>query len=200
MQARSLTPTPAVIGQSYAWGPISATVLNPQAVSTGEQNEDSVVLLMSYGSTRFMFPGDIDGTVEQVIVSSGTVITADVLKVAHHGSKYSSSASFLDAVKPELAIISVGPNSYGHPAQETLDRLAAAGASAFRTDQWGTLVITSDGQSVTMNLYRIFLPVAVQQEAPAPQPDLRITELSGTTTPEYVTIQNLGAGAQDMTG
>jgi beta-lactamase superfamily II metal-dependent hydrolase len=66
-----LTPTPAVVGQSYTWGPISSTVLNPQVVPAGTQNKDSVVLLLNYGSTRFLFSGDIDSTIEQVIVNGG---------------------------------------------------------------------------------------------------------------------------------
>jgi len=196
MQARGLTPTPALVGQSYTWGPISSTVLNPQVAPFGVQNKDAVVLRLTYGNTHLLFPGDIDSTLEQTILSSGTPITADVLKVAHHGSKYSSSAAFLAAVNPEIAVISVGPNSYGHPAPETLARLSAAGASTFRTDQWGTVVITSDGSILTMNLYRVFLPLVAEQTGAVLNADLHITALSGTTAPEYVTIQNTGAAAR----
>ena len=89
-----------------------------------------------------------------------TPVAADVLKVAHHGSKYSSSADFLDAVGPKWAIISAGENSYGHPTQETLDRLAAAGALIWRTDRSGTVVVTSDGRVLDMETdFVFFLPL-----------------------------------------
>jgi competence protein ComEC len=164
---------------------MTAYGLNPQPVPVGTQNEDPVVLRIVYGDTQFLFTGDIGSSTEQVILNSGTPITATVLKVAHHGSKYSSSASFLNAVKPKLAIISVKHNSDDHPAQETLDRLSAVGAKIYRTDQNGTLVVTSDGQTVKVDLHYIFLPLVIRQATSASPPDLRITTLSGTTTPEY---------------
>lgn len=105
MQNRGLTPTPAQVGQTHTWGPVNASVMNPQTVPTGDQNEDSVVLLVTYGDVEFLFTGDIGSTTEQTILSLGTPVAADVLKVAHHGSKYSSSASFLNAVGADVAII-----------------------------------------------------------------------------------------------
>lgn len=200
MQARGITPTPVVAGQVYTWGLMTGTVLNPQPAPVGEQNEDSVVVMVVYSSTRFLFTGDIGTSTEQVILNSGELTKTDVLKVGHHGSRYSSGASFLNAITPTFAIISVGDNNYGHPSAETLDRLAAAGATIYRTDQCGTVTATSDGQTVTVGCYRLLLPLVMSQAAPAPASDLRITTLSGTTTPEYVVIQNFGAGAQDMTG
>ncbi len=81
--------------------------------------------------------------------------SAYVLKVGHHGSKYSSSASFLKAVKPHIAVISVGAdNRFGHPAPETLARLAAVGATVYRTDQHGTIVVTTNGQTVDVGTAR----------------------------------------------
>ncbi|MDA8187305.1 MAG: ComEC/Rec2 family competence protein [Dehalococcoidales bacterium] len=160
MQTRGLTPTPASAGQSYKWGPINSSVLNPQATPSGNQNDDSVVLLVNYGNRRFLFSGDISNSAEQSILAMGTPIAADVLKVPHHGSKYGSSSPFLVAVSPQLAIISVGAgNQYGHPDQETVDRLAAVSAQVLRTDEKGTIVVTTDGQTldVTWN-HLLFLP------------------------------------------
>jgi competence protein ComEC len=79
---RGLIPTAAQVGQSYTWGAVSASVLNPQTVPTGEQNEDSIVLLVAYGEVRFLFPGDIGSDTEQTIVGLGTPVAADVLKGA----------------------------------------------------------------------------------------------------------------------
>jgi competence protein ComEC len=157
LKAHGLTPTPAAFGQEYVWGQLSADVLNPHTPLDGDQNEDSIVLLLTYDQVRFLFPGDIGSSTEGTLLAEGTPVAADVLKVAHHGSKYSSSAAFLAAVKPKYAVISVGPNGYGHPAPETLARLAAAGARIYRTDRQGTIVLLSDGQTVWTDRVEIFV-------------------------------------------
>ena len=161
MQARGLTPTPAVASQTYAWGPISAAVANPQPTPVGNQNEDSVVLRVGYGQEYFLFTGDIGTSTEDTLLAQGVPLTAEILKVAHHGSRYSSSAAFLAAVDPDFAVISVGAgNPYGHPTQETLDRLRAAGACIFRTDLAGTLTVFTDGQTLSWKITCVaFLPL-----------------------------------------
>jgi competence protein ComEC len=223
-QKRGLTPTPAQAGQTYTWGPLDVSVLNPQATLDAEQNENSVVLLVVYEETRFLFAGDISSETEQVLLDSvtGTLtlryqLPADVLKVAHHGSQYSSSAAFLEAVGAEVAVISVGAdNPYGYPAQETLERLQAAGAQVFRTDQEGTVVITTDGQTYEVIAvdYLVFLPLIVRQvppaAAPTPEPattgDINIIDIfydgvQGHQEPdEYVEIRNDDVQAIQLSG
>ncbi len=109
----------------------------PEFVSAGKDasNEGSIVLLFSFGETRVLFTGDLPN--EEHFLSE--IPQADILKVAHHGSKYSTSESFLNSVKPKEAIVLVGKNSYGHPTSETLDRLQKIGASIFRTDLLGDI-------------------------------------------------------------
>ncbi len=172
MQADELTATPAQVGQAYAWGPLNTYVLNPQASLAGDQNEDSVVLLVVYGNVRFLLTGDIDSSTEQTILGGGTPVAAEVLKVAHHGSAYGSSATFLDAVGAELAVISVGAdNPYGHPAEETLTRLRASGARILRTDQRGTVIVHTDGVRFDVSAdYLIFLPLVRYDATPTPTP------------------------------
>jgi competence protein ComEC len=99
-------------------------------------------------------------------------------------------------------VISVGPNSYGHPGADTLNRLSAAGAWIWRTDERGTLVFASHGITYTVPGTRthVFLSVVMREQAPPPASDLHITALSGLSAPEYVTIQNTGTGSQDTTG
>ena len=94
-------------------------------------------------------------------MARGTPVAAEVLKVAHHGSKYSSGADFLAAVQATDAIISVGPNPYGHPTDETLARLAAAGARVWRTDVAGTVTVISNGlgYSIRGAMVLVFLPL-----------------------------------------
>ncbi len=110
-----------------------------------------------------MFPADISSSIEATVVARQTPVAADVLKVGHHGSAYSSSPAFLSAVQPTYAVISVGVNSYGHPAPATLARLSSAGIQLWRTDQDGTIIVTSDGTSLQLpdrphGGYLLFLP------------------------------------------
>ncbi len=199
-QRLGLTPAPAQAGQTYTWGAISASVLNPQAALQPDQNENSVVMLVVYGDVRFLFTGDIGSETEQMMLEAvtGTLtlryqLPADVLKVAHHGSKYSSSAAFLEVVEAEAAVISVGANNpYGHPAPETLDRLEAAGARVLRTDQDGTIVVSTDGVTYEVNVdYLIFLPIVKRRLlptatwSPSSTPTPTWAPTGGTATPTH---------------
>ncbi|MBI4352068.1 MAG: MBL fold metallo-hydrolase [Elusimicrobia bacterium] len=98
-------------------------------------NNCSITFKLSYRDSSLLFTGDLQDDMEKVLVERyGDELKADVLKVGHHGSKYSSTKVFLDTVKPDRAYIEVGKNNYGHPTQEALGRLIAAGARVFRTD------------------------------------------------------------------
>ena len=108
------------------------------------------------------------------MLTEGMEVSADVLKVAHHGSRYSSSATFLDQVQANVAVISVGAdNTYGHPTEETLARLQGAGARIFRTDQDGTVTITSDGHTIQYGGvdYVTFLPLVMNNPSSGVTPE-----------------------------
>lgn len=108
-------------------------------------NDGCVVARLVYGSTSALLACDAPGFVEEHLAAV-QFIDSDVLKVAHHGSKYSSAPDFIAAVSPEVAVISVGGgNSYGHPTAQTLSTLKAAGAEILRTDENGTVRCVSDG-------------------------------------------------------
>ena len=139
-------------------------VLNPAAGLTNpETNDASVVLRIDYGSVKYLFTGDIDATIEATVVARQTPVASQVLKVAHHGSNYSSSNLFLAAVQPKEGVISVGPNSYGHPGAETIQRLGDVGARIWRTDQSGNITVYSNGSTYAVDGpladFMIFLPV-----------------------------------------
>lgn len=125
--------------QTFDWGGTTFEVL------TGDQkwsdvNDYSVVCLLDTGDVEFLFEGDAEAPAEAALCGD---ISTDFLKVGHHGSTSSTSPSFLSMVNPNVAVISVGTgNTYGHPAQSTLDKLQAAGASIYRTDLSGTIVVT----------------------------------------------------------
>ena len=133
---------------------ITAEILNPNENVAGKEfkevNETSVVLRLDYKNTSFLFTGDAGFPTEEQLLARGAPIDVDVLKVGHHGSRYASSETFLKAVTPRIAVIEVGAkNTYGHPTPETLSRLAAVGATVFRTDQDGTVILASDGTTVS---------------------------------------------------
>ena len=131
---------------------IDILVLHPTNDLTGDLNEDSVVVKVTCGTVDVLLTGDATSDSEASMISDAlTRLDSEVLKVGHHGSSTSTSAAFLAAVSPDDAVISVGAdNTYGHPAQGTLDRLSAAGASVYRTDSDGTVVLTSDCSSYSI--------------------------------------------------
>ncbi len=103
---------------------------------SSESNESSIVVGMKLGDFSALFTGDIDMENEKALVTSGLLSKVDVLKVAHHGSKYSSGGEFLQKLRPKYGVISVGKkNTYGHPAPEVLERLLGVGTKVLRTDQ-----------------------------------------------------------------
>ncbi|SPF43088.1 Beta-lactamase domain protein (fragment) [Candidatus Desulfosporosinus infrequens] len=115
-------------------------------------NDYSAVLHVKYGSTSFLFTGDAESASENDMIASGEDLQSTVLKVGYHGSKYSTSDAFLNSVSPKYAVISVGENSYGHPSDEVLQRLAQHDVQVMRTDKDGTIVATTDGNSVDFNV------------------------------------------------
>ncbi len=134
-------------GTIYTYGYLTLTVIYSQVVS-GDSNNSSIVVMLEYGSFKFLFTGDVGQVAEPSLISSGYDLNCDVLKVGHHGSKYSSTTAFLNKVKAEYAVISVGSNSYGHPTSDALNRLSAAGATVYRTDQNGNVKFSTDGNTL----------------------------------------------------
>lgn len=122
--------------------------------------------MLIHENNKFLFTGDIDLSAEATVIARGTPIAAEILKVGHHGSKYSSGEEFLAAVSPLEAVIQVGSgNPYDHPAEETIDYLQEVGARIWRNDLLGTIVFKSDGAGYTVfpvGRNAIFIPVVIQ--------------------------------------
>ncbi|NTW96629.1 MAG: MBL fold metallo-hydrolase [Erysipelotrichaceae bacterium] len=130
---------------------IEIKIIAPTSSSYSDLNQYSAVIKITYNKVSYLFMGDAGWTSEDEILSSGVNIKADVLKVGHHGSATSSTQEFLDEVLPTYAVICVGEdNTYGHPTEQTLDRLDFTGADVYRTDQDGTVVISTNGQTITI--------------------------------------------------
>lgn len=144
-------------GEQFSLGSSFVKILGP--LNSGQScNNRSIVLRIDYGETSFLFTGDIEREAENDLFDTWGVageLKSTVLKVAHHGSETSTSYSFLWAVEPSAAIISVGAdNSYNHPSESVLSRLSDAETAIYRTDLMGDILITSDGEQVTMSTQR----------------------------------------------
>lgn len=136
-------------GDTYSLGCSSITILGVN--STEDTNDTSIVLMVEYGKTSFLFTGDAEYNAEQVILASGADLSCDVLKVGHHGSDTSTSYVWLNAIMPKYAVISVGEgNTYSHPTEAVLSRLRDADVETYRTDLNGDIFAFSDGVTVTM--------------------------------------------------
>ena len=145
------------VGTVWQLGSAAVTMLGPVS-QYSDTNDTSIVLRIDYGSTSFLLTGDMEKTAETDLVNSGANLKADVLQVGHHGSSTSTGYLFLNAVLPEMAVISCGVgNKYGHPHEETLSILRDAGVDLYRTDLQGTITIGSDGQNYTVG-YGHFVP------------------------------------------
>jgi competence protein ComEC len=154
---------PVHTGEGFTLDGVRFTVLHPEPSWRGwgdDVNEDSVVLLVEYGGFQALFAGDAGFPAEEVL--RARVGRVDVLKVGHHGSRGSTGDAWLDSLRPRLAIISVGRNDYGHPAPATLARLAAHDVPVRRTDQEGTITVSTDGDRMRVRTARGSLELDVR--------------------------------------
>lgn len=131
----------------YSDSSLNIEFLAPVYESYEELNNYSAVLKITYGKNSFLFTGDAENLSEdEMLANSYSALDCDVLKVAHHGSRYSSYTAFLNAVTPDYAVISCGnDNSYGHPHKEAVDRLNLCGAKLYNTAESGTVTVYCDG-------------------------------------------------------
>jgi competence protein ComEC len=154
---RGIAIAPLHAGEDISIGSVRLRVLNPPAPDWERRrvrNDDSVVIEVLYGDVAILLTGDIGADVEREITPSLIPARVRVLKVAHHGSRTSTSQAFLDAWTPSLALISCGRgNRFGHPATEVVQRLERAGATVLRTDRDGQITIETDGHTIRTRSY-----------------------------------------------
>jgi competence protein ComEC len=137
-------------------------ILHPDSVHTiaksysgNEINNSSLVIKLCYGKTSFLFTGDLEQNAENCLLKYGSFLKSDVLKVGHHGSKTSTSLSFLRYINPDYSIVSVGKrNKFYHPSRITMERLRKFGAHPFRTDHFGALTFVSGGEKIRLVNWR----------------------------------------------
>ena len=150
LAAAGLAPQTVIGGtEIYLDRDLALVVLHPvtgAAGGEGDDNHNSLVLQVQAGDQQLLLTADIDAAAEAQLLAGDADLEAAVLKVAHHGAATGSSSAFLDAVSPAVAVVSVGAdNRFGHPTEETLARLADAGAVVYRTDRCGTVEVIIDG-------------------------------------------------------
>lgn len=139
-------------GSVYSLGDASFEILGPITDDCEDINSMSAVTKITYGETSFIVTGDAEKDEEIEIVENGADLDCDVLRVGHHGSKTSSCKDFLDAVTPEICVISCGENNdYGHPHDDVVNRLEKYTDEIYRTDICGSLVFTSDGTNIDIS-------------------------------------------------
>ena len=140
-------------GDVITAGALTFNVLNPPSSLFDDVNDNSIVLLLRDGSVDFLFTGDAEVDAEDSMISAGVLSDIDILKVGHHGSRTASSPAFLAITRPELAIYMAGVgNSYGHPHNESIMALTGIGAKIYGTDNYGTIVIDTNGVTYTITI------------------------------------------------
>jgi len=196
VKARGLKITPAkgpmaVLNNQNG---LAISFVAPIGDSYDDLNDWSVVTKIQYGKTSFLLTGDAEFQSEsEMLLQSPTQLKADVLKVGHHGSRYSTTSAFLKAVSPMYAVISVGSdNDYGHPHQETLKALDGAKVKVYRTDLNGTVIAASNGQTIMFST----LKNTVQPRAPD-APKVTAATNAGKVSPAVPPVQGQYIGNEN---
>ncbi len=201
-------------GEQISLGDLTFDVLYPTLPLGSDKNENSIVLELAFGQIDFLFTGDVESGGEASMLAAGLIDDIDILKVSHHGSKYCSTANFLAAAQPEIAIYSAGANNtYGHPAPETITRLCDIGAIIYGTDVHGTIVVTTNGTTYDVYPSNDVPPVDCSISSDITHDptinvgnNVQITNIFydglvyRTESDEYVEITNLGSEPQDLAG
>ncbi len=151
------TNTPVVYpstGESYSVGGLDFLIVHPTSL-TGNLNNDSLSFKMIANNTSFLFTGDAETPAENIMLGTGLILQSHIYHMGHHGSRTSSSAPFMSAVRPDIAIYSAGiNNSYGHPHKEAIDRVQAVGAEVYGTAENGTVTVNVTNSGYTIRTER----------------------------------------------
>jgi len=171
------------VGDVFDIGPLEIAVLNPKSLS-GDTNNNSIAIRLQYGEVSFLFTGDGEEEAESEMLNSGANLKANILHMGHHGSKTSTTDSFLKAVQPDIAIYSASDdNQYGHPHIEALNRLEKSAALVYGTDIHGTVIVETDGKTFSIHTNNqgtiTHTPPEVETEVvPTPEPEKEIQPVS----------------------
>ena len=145
----------AVPGDVYSIDNCTMNIIGPMEIDEDELNNCSACFVFSYGEYDALFTGDAEKKMEEKMISSGAKLDCELYKVAHHGSDTSSCMAFVNAVTPEVSVVSCGKgNTYGHPSTEIVQRLYDAGSSVYVTSELGTVTVLTDGDGYFVGLQK----------------------------------------------
>lgn len=157
LQARGIESVIISRGDDLNFGNLKIEVLSPEKDANTDavsDNNRSLVLRVNFGAVKILLTGDIEKEAEKVLLNAPEFLRADVIKIAHHGSRTSSTAEFVNASKSKLAIVSVGKNSpFGHPHSEVVERWRNSGAKVLTTGENGTISISTDGKDLQLRTF-----------------------------------------------
>lgn len=149
----NLIITRPVVGDNFTLGNASFVIISPNSSSYESLNDYSIGIKLIYGSNSFILTGDAHAVSEAEMLENGIDLSADVLKLSHHGSSTSSTINFLDKIDPKYAVISVGTgNKYEHPHSATMQAINNLGIKLYRTNEQNNIIFTSDGKSISVNV------------------------------------------------
>jgi len=149
IEAQDIYVRAPVAGGTFSVGEAVFTIIAPNASGYQNLNDYSVSLRMVLGETSFIFTGDAEELSELEMIAAGHILSSNVLRVGHHGSRTSTAQAFLDAVDPTIAVISAGrDNGFGHPHRVVMERLE--GLRIYRTDEHGHIIMVTDGTEITV--------------------------------------------------
>jgi len=174
------------VGDIFDIGPLEVAVLHPKSL-LGDTNNNSIAIRLQYDEVSFLFTGDGEEEAEGEMLTNGANLKADILQVGHHGSKTSTTDSFLKAVNPDVAIYSASDdNQYGHPHIETINRLENSGALVYGTDIHGTVIVETDGKTFSVQTnnqgsIKHTPPKTETDVVPTPEPKKEIQPVSSSS-------------------
>jgi len=171
---------------------ISLEIISPKEPllkgTRSDINNSSIVAKLKYNKIAFLFTGDIENEIEEQILKDNINIKSNILKVAHHGSRHSSSETFLNKVAPEIAIISCGSNnSYKHPHKQLINRLKKFNIKYYRTDLNGDVIVNTDG-----NNYNIFSKKSIENDLNKFEKEITLININTATLEELVALPGIG--------
>ncbi|AHD07437.1 ComEC/Rec2 family competence protein [Paenibacillus larvae] len=155
IKQKGLKVTTAKAGVKLDWDPDVQVEMLAPVKSYKDNNNNSAVVRLTHGANAILLTGDAESESEQDMIASKAELSADLMLVGHHGSNSSTTAAFLNKVKPKAAVIQVGKgNKYGHPKEKVLQRLEKQGVKVYRNDEQGTIAAISDGKQIRMQTER----------------------------------------------
>lgn len=155
IKQKGLKVTTAKAGVKLDWDPDVQVEMLAPVKSYKDNNNNSAVVRLTHGANAILLTGDAESESEQDMIASKAELSADLMLVGHHGSNSSTTAAFLNKVKPKAAVIQVGKgNKYGHPKEKVLQRLEKQGVKVYRNDEQGTIAAISDGKQICMQTER----------------------------------------------